>query len=483
MNNHDDANNDADTDSSGSYASDEEPLDQERWNEEFELLDDRLLGAALRRQQRLEQNPPAIPEEVDDIQGRQEYFFGADQDGLIEIENAEAVFQPEPGINENEQMLALALGVDAVREIAQNIVVRVDQNGRHIVMNLLPHLLVLLQAIQVIQAAVVQMRPRIEQPFIPDIRFDLAQVTEGTCRLRFRFQREEIYMIVVALRLPDIFILDNGSKVHCVEAICISLRRLAYPCRLFDLIDIFGRSQSMLSRIFNATLRFIFVRWRHLLIWDPVRLTPETLEEYHAAIRAQGAPCQTSFAFIDGTVRAVCRPTEQQEDVYNGHKRVHAMKYQSVAGPSGIIEHLSGPYLGRRHDSRLFRMSGLARILRAHAKGRGDRQMTLYGDPAYRLTDLMQRPFPTGGISPEQRIYNERMSKVRIGVEWCFGYVLQYFPFSDFKKNQKTLLSEVHLHYICSVLLANIRSCVKQTNSSASKFNINPPTLEEYLHN
>ena len=189
----------------------------------------------------------------------------------------------------------------------------------------------------------------------------------------------------------------------------------------------------------------------------------------------------SSFALIDGTVHAVCCPIEGQEQIYNGHKCMHAMKYQSVATPDGIIVHLSGPYAGNHHDSRLFEMSGLAPILETHAKGDHNCQLTLYGDPAYTVSDIMQWPFHTAGISHEEKLHNECMSKVRIGVEWCFGYV-QYFPFSDFKKNQKTLLAEVHTHYVCSVLFANICSCIQQTNSPSAKFRVNPPTLDEYLH-
>jgi hypothetical protein len=316
-----------------------------------------------------------------------------------------------------------------------------------------------------LHANFILLRPRIERPRIPAIRFDLGQIHKANCLLYFRFSEDEIHEIVVALQMPDIIVLDNGSKVHCVEALCVTLRRLSYPCRYFDLMDIFGRSVSMISRIFNSTIRLIYRQWRHRLFWDPIRLNPGKLEEFHLAIRQQNAPCLTSFGFIDGTVRAVCRPVDNQEQIYNGHKRVHAMKYQSVATPDGIIVHLSGPFSGNRHDSRLFEMSGLPRILRAHAKGHGNRQLTLYGDPAYTLSEIMQRPFHTGGISPVQKLFNERMSKVRIGVEWCFGYVLQYFPFSDYKKNQKTLLTEVHTHYVCSVLFANIRSCVRLPNS------------------
>lgn len=36
------------------------------------------------------------------------------------------------------------------------------------------------------------------------------------------------------------------------------------------------------------------------------------------------------------------RPGENQQLVYNGHKRVHALKYQSVALPNGMIANMYG---------------------------------------------------------------------------------------------------------------------------------------------
>ena len=46
---------------------------------------------------------------------------------------------------------------------------------------------------------------------------------------------------------------------------------------------------------------------------------------------------------IDGTVRPICRPKQHQRVVYNGHKRVHSLKFQCVALPNGIIAHIFGP--------------------------------------------------------------------------------------------------------------------------------------------
>ena len=52
---------------------------------------------------------------------------------------------------------------------------------------------------------------------------------------------------------------------------------------------------------------------------------------------------ENCWGFIDGTVRPICRPGENQNVVYNGHKRVHALKYQSVVAANGLVANLYGP--------------------------------------------------------------------------------------------------------------------------------------------
>ena len=49
------------------------------------------------------------------------------------------------------------------------------------------------------------------------------------------------------------------------------------------------------------------------------------------------------IGFIDGTVRPICRPGEFQRVVYIGHKRVHALKFQSFTLPNGMIANMYGP--------------------------------------------------------------------------------------------------------------------------------------------
>ena len=43
---------------------------------------------------------------------------------------------------------------------------------------------------------------------------------------------------------------------------------------------------------------------------------------------------------------ALCTESgENQRVVYNGHKRVHSLKFQSVVLPNGLIGNLAGPWV------------------------------------------------------------------------------------------------------------------------------------------
>ena len=77
--------------------------------------------------------------------------------------------------------------------------------------------------------------------------------------------------------------------------------------------------------------------------WNDDVLNPYLLQEYAGVIHEKGAPLENCFEFIDGTVRPIARPDQQQRIVYDGHKRVHSLKFQSVALPNGLIGNMYGP--------------------------------------------------------------------------------------------------------------------------------------------
>ena len=106
----------------------------------------------------------------------------------------------------------------------------------------------------------------------------------------------------------------------------------------------FSKPVPVLSIVSNHVLDYIYDHHSHrILNWNQTILSPLALQEYSDAISAKGAALDNCFDFIDGTMRLICRPGELQQVVYNGHKRVHALKFQCVALPNGVIGNLYGP--------------------------------------------------------------------------------------------------------------------------------------------
>ena len=175
-------------------------------------------------------------------------------------------------------------------------------------------------------------------------KFSLDEMDETECRAEFRFAKTDLPLLVHALGIPEQFTCAQRTVCDGMEGLCMVLRRMAYPCRYSDLIPRFGRPVPVLSMICNRVVDFIFDSHVHRVTrWNPQLLDPASLQRYCDAIFRKGAPLDNCFGFIDGTVRPVCRPGEQQRVLYNGHKRVHALKFQSVVLPSGMIAHMYGP--------------------------------------------------------------------------------------------------------------------------------------------
>ena len=103
-------------------------------------------------------------------------------------------------------------------------------------------------------------------------------------------------------------------------------------------------SVSVLSLITNEVMDFIYDNHCHLVTeWNRDVLSSVALQQYAETISRKGSPLNNCFGFIDGTVRPISRPGNGQRIVYNGHKRVHGLKFQSIALPNGLIGNIFGP--------------------------------------------------------------------------------------------------------------------------------------------
>jgi len=306
---------------------------------------------------------------------------------------------------------------------------------------------------------------------------------------------------LAALQLPAIIQCDNRIVEESRTGLCMLLARLAYPNRLSDLGMKFGWPVERVSRISTTVQALIYSKWKHLLEWDTIRLTPEKLLQYAQAIERKGAPIQTVWGFIDGTIRAIARPSRRQQTCYNGWKRKHCLKYHAIVTPDGLISHLFGPVDGRRNDSFLWHESNLPQILQQHAHAPDGTPLQVYGDPAYSIGRFLISPYQGARIGYDQRQWNRRMSRVRIVAEWAFKEMVNTFGFLDYVKNQKLLLQPVGVQFCVAALLHNAHVCLHrpqvtqffnlvqgnrvglEQNELIEEELLAPPSLLEYFHN
>ncbi|GAU93734.1 hypothetical protein RvY_05626 [Ramazzottius varieornatus] len=328
------------------------------------------------------------------------------------------------------------------------------------------------------KAAVLEEDARREQSF------DLDDYSDKECRAYFRFKREALFQLLEAFGIPDVVRTPSRDSATGLEALCIVLRRLAYPNRWLEMRKMFGRSHSSLNRLFHATLRVIDRSSKVLKTWDHSWLKEDDFEIYADSIAAKGGPgvIRDVFAFIDGTARPICRPIFYQRQMFSGHERIHCTKWQSVVLPNGLILNLYGGQRGSMHDSRLLNESKILEEL--HEKQAGFvRKYVLYGDSGYaKKNGILHKPRSRIEIrhSKAKKDQNTLMSKLRQSVEWCSKEVVTKFAFVDFRKQMKLYEKPVNRIYRVAVLLTNCHHCL-YPNQTSRYFDLEPPSLFEYL--
>ena len=175
-------------------------------------------------------------------------------------------------------------------------------------------------------------------------RFDLESMDPAECMAEFCFEKADLESLAEAFGIPEVFKCDQRSVCDGMDGLCILLRRFAYPCRYSDMIARFGRPVPVISVITNKVMRFIYETHHHRLTnWNQTLLSPMSLQQYADAVSRNGAARDNCFGFVDGTVRPICCPGQFQRLLYNGHKKVHALKFQSLTLPNGMIGHMFGP--------------------------------------------------------------------------------------------------------------------------------------------
>ena len=148
-------------------------------------------------------------------------------------------------------------------------------------------------------------------------KFNYDKLDDDYCWIHFRFYKHDIKKLQELLHVPQTIVLPSRVTVNGTEALCIMLKRLAYPNRYGDLMAIFPRSNCSLSQIFNFMIKHVLQKKGHVLTdVNQPWLSIECIRKLSETLVSKGCPYKNCFGFLDGTVRGICMPTYNQRNVF-----------------------------------------------------------------------------------------------------------------------------------------------------------------------
>ena len=143
---------------------------------------------------------------------------------------------------------------------------------------------------------------------------------------------------------------------------------------------------------------------------------------------------------------------------------------------------MRGPYIGSMHDAGLVTQSGIHEDLSEFSVYDDVEQPNyyVYGDPAYRRSAHIQRPYKRARNTAEQEHMNAEMSRVRVSVEHSIGHLTNIFPALDFVREEKLGLKLIGMKYLVAVMLRNFITCVRGGNQISKYFRCSTPSLKSF---
>lgn len=172
-------------------------------------------------------------------------------------------------------------------------------------------------------------------------------------------------------------------------------------------------------------------------------------------------------------------PVIQQELAYNGHKQCHALKYQFISCPDGLV-FCSVLFPGHQHDSHIATNTKLVCWAQWNAKTEAGEQLYLFSNQAYGNSSAIITKFCGNIITSMEANFNYIMSKFRIQVEWAIGHILTQWLHFSVKCWQQTGLTPVGQDWLVGVLLCNAKTCMIG-NQVSMRLGCDPPMLKDYF--
>jgi len=140
----------------------------------------------------------------------------------------------------------------------------------------------------------------IPRPIAPSFRLNLRILTDEQCLFNFRFTKDQLLQVIGDMGLPEVHVTSERHKFPMIEALCVVCYRMSYPRRLGDVQQLFGRSRTAISLVFNEISQMLVARFKKILNLDEDRIG-RNLPRFSGAVVRRGSPLPKvplfSFAF------------------------------------------------------------------------------------------------------------------------------------------------------------------------------------------
>ena len=348
-------------------------------------------------------------------------------------------------------------------------------------------------------------------PKIESKQVTIDSIPENDIPQQFRFKsKDQLYRLLRGFQFPDVMYGPSGHKFSGEEVMLLGLYRLHFPSYYnhFSYKELFGFDNQRASLAFKLFLRHISLNWGYLLLdnmqfWKPY--IPQCAEAIRQKLLREPYNCYFEppgqeagfniFGFIDNTMNATCRPgggpTRDgtnaprndpliQRAWYNGWKKVHGMKWQTIDLPNGMNFHVYGPVSLRHNDLYTLHHSQIDQKLDELFAGDVYRY-AIYGDSAYLIYGLNNIRARHDNLhnTPREVLENKSMSSCRECIEWDYGDVGKMWAFVDYKKILKLRRMAVGPMYLVALILRNAHNTMNGCNT-CEFFAMAPPSFEEW---
>jgi hypothetical protein len=295
-----------------------------------------------------------------------------------------------------------------------------------------------------------------------------------------------------------------GTKVafELEEGLLVTFMRFATVDNYEKMTGIFGRSETTLNSIFNATVIFLDNKLMSLI--DPSLPSPDNcdtsferwapkVKEFAAAIEAHTDVCTTfgnakAIGFIDGSTFSISTPSlsisrEAHLLYYSGYKKTCLMNFQVCIFPNGLMCNVSRSFPGVTNDRGMrieTEIDNAARSLSEAADAGFD--AVFYGDQAYSPSREHLFKGHTANENTVQELEETvKLNLCRLSVEHIFG-LNNIWKHVTKKEKLKLFESSCGLEFIfrVSFLLTNWYTCLKG-NQIQGKYGVSPQDIETYM--